>query len=170
MISYGGILDEITQIFLSTLIVYLLYGNKLGKYALFPLAIPVIIDSDHLLPMYSEGIKAFHSAIFISLLAAPFLIYGLIKMNKKMVFTGSVAYVIAIFNISMDLLEGGGISFMYPLSDSRYVLESTPSQNISLAVLTIVAFSIMTTYVLRVYLDLGRKGTGFTGEPHIGHS
>ena len=167
-ITYGGYVDELAQVFLSALVVYALYGTNLNRYAILPLLTPIIIDSDHLLPLYSSGIKAFHSAIFISLLVAPFIIYGFVHMNRKIIFAGAVTYVIAIFNISMDLLEGGAIFFMYPFSNTKYVLQESVSSNMTLSILFLVGFSITAVYVLRAYLDLDR--TGFTLEPHTGHS
>jgi len=167
-IGYAGVLDEAFQVLLSSLIVYALYGTFHTRYALFPLAIPLIIDSDHFLSAYSEGIKVFHSAAFISLLALPFIAYGLLKMDRRVMYMGAVAYVISVFNLSFDLLEGGGISFLYPFSDTRYVLQTSISTNMTVSLIMVVGFSLMAAYVLRIYLDLDR--TGFTGEPHIGHS
>ncbi len=167
-ITYGGYIDELAQVFLSALVVYALYGTNLDRYAILPLLTPLIIDSDHFLPLYSSGIKAFHSAIFISLLVAPFIIYGFVRMNRKFIFAGAVTYVIAILNISMDLLEGGAIFFMYPFSSTRYVLQESLSYNMTLSILFLVGFSMTAVYLLKSYLDLDR--TGFTAEPHIGHS
>ncbi len=167
-VGYGGALDEVMHVFLSSLIVYVLYRGKPDRYSLLPFAVPLIIDSDHFLPTYEEGLKVFHSAVFISILAVPFIVYGLVRMKKKIMFMGAVIYVVSIFNISMDLMKGGEITFMYPFSTTRYVLETSLTTNMRLSVLLLLGFSLMAAYVLRIYLDLDRNG--LTLEPHTGHS
>ena len=148
------------------MLIYILYGTLTSRLALIALSIPLLIDSDHLLPLYSEGIKAFHSMMFISILALIFVVYGLKRSNRSIMFMGGVAYSIGVLNISVDLLEGGHINFLYPFMSDSYVL--VPGESSYLSVFTLLIYSLMAAYALRIYLDLERKD--LTGEPQTGHS
>ena len=161
-----NILDETIQVALTAVLIYVLYGTLSNRLALIVLLIPLLIDSDHLLPLYSEGIKAFHSMMFISLLSLAFVIYGLKKHNRSIMFMGGVAYSAGVLNISIDLLEGGRINFLYPFMSDSYVL--VPGESSYLSILTLLIYSLMAAYAFRIYLDLERKD--LTGEPQTGHS
>ena len=130
-ITEGELDGEAIQILSSALLVHIFYGTFKNRYAVFSLFIPLIIDSDHLLPLYSSGIKAFHSMFFITILISPFICYGLLKLNREAIYSGAVVYVVSILNISIDLLQGGKISFLYPFSSTSYVLSALPSQEMT---------------------------------------
>ncbi len=171
-ITYEGIIDELFQLTLSAVVVTSISGGHFKKYMIPIFLTPIILDSDHFLPAYREGIKAFHSIAFISMIALPFLIYGLIKMEKAAIFSGASIYVIGIMNISIDLLEGGKICFGYPISRTSYVLSTYPSPAISTAGIFLMLMLLLSLlYIMRSYLwpsreELKNKRKDFYGDRH----
>jgi len=161
-LTRGDLAGEAIQILASALLVHILYGTFRTKYALVPLAIPFIIDSDHLLSIYSEGIKAFHSMFFITLIASPFICFGLVKMHREAIFAGAVVYVVSVLNISIDLLQGGIISFLYPFSNSAYVLNTSLSPDVAFGgMMAILFFTMSAAYAIHESLWGGER----TGAP-----
>ena len=172
-ITYQGIIDELFQLTVSGVIVTSMAGGHFKKYMIPVFLTPIIIDSDHFLPEYGDGIKAFHSIAFISMIALPFLIYGLIKMEKSAIFSGASIYVMGIMNVSIDLLEGGKICFGYPIYRTSYVLSTHPSPAISSAGIFLMLILLLSLlYIMRSYLwpskdELKNKRKDFYGDrPH----
>ncbi len=171
LITGGTVLDSLIQIFLSFLIVYSIYKtDRIREMFLLPL-ISLLIDSDHLLITYTEGIKAFHSIFFISLISLPFLAYGFARSNRKFESLGVTIYVVALFNVSWDLLEGGKISFLYPFSSQAYILDLSGADAAAsrMALMLFMGFFLGTAYIFSRYLEWESR-TGFRGAPHTGHA
>jgi len=109
-------LDGLFTVMLSFVAIHGIYGKgrifEIGALS----SIPLLIDADHLLPFYSQGVKAFHSIFLISVIILFLLFLGHLKGSKRLERIAVAAYAVALISISMDLIEGGKISFLYPLS------------------------------------------------------
>ncbi len=132
-------------------------------------AFPVAIDLDHLLPTYSAGIKAFHSVVFISLVSLGMLAYGYLKKSERMEKIGISVYVAAFLAISIDLLEGGRINFLYPLSGKSYVLSGQTANYPSILLIGLMCLALLTAYFLSFFLGKD-KGTVLRADPQTGHT
>ncbi len=117
-----GILD-ITMHTLFALIIAWMLCIRERKLEIFGLSLlPALMDSDHLLPLYYDGIKGFHSLFFIYVISGSLLAYGYLRNSDKAKRLGAVSFAILIFSMSLDLIEGGRIAFMYPFSSQAYAL------------------------------------------------
>ena len=117
-----AVIDSTVQAFFALILAWMLYRGKHRLWILGLALLPSVMDSDHLLPLYSEGIKAFHSLIFAYTLAGIPLIYGYAKDSDESKKLGISIFAILIMGMATDLLEGGKIAFMYPFSAQAYAL------------------------------------------------
>lgn len=150
-----GILD-ITIHGLFALIIAWMLCIRERKLEIFALSLlPVLMDSDHLLPLYYEGIKAFHSIFFIYAVSGSILAYGYLRDSDKARRLGAVSFAILSFSMMLDLIEGGRIAFMYPLSSQAYALPYFGAYQASkVAVLGVMVFVIGIVY----YYELSVEG------------
>ena len=131
-------------------------------------SIPLIIDADHLLPQYAQGIKAFHSIFLISLVSLSILSIGYLKKSRRLERIGVAAYAVAVISISVDLMEGGKISFLYPISTQEYVIGAgSPTQPALYVIALLVIVRSLSYFLEGSFLP---EGTVFKGEPHTGQA
>jgi hypothetical protein len=117
-----AVVDSTVQAFFALILAWMLYRGERKLWILGLAVLPVLMDSDHLLPLYAEGIKAFHSMLFVYFISGVPLAYGYIRNSDAYKKLGITAFAILMLSLSMDLLEGGKIAFMYPLSAQAYAL------------------------------------------------
>ena len=117
-----AVIDSTVQAFFALILAWMLYQGKHRLWILGLALLPALMDMDHLLPLYSKGIKAFHSLIFSYTLAGIPLIYGYARDSDESKEIGISIFAILMMAMSMDLLEGGKIAFMYPFSPQAYAL------------------------------------------------
>ncbi len=130
--------------------------------------IAVLIDIDHLLPTYSAGIKAFHSIIFISAVSFGIISCGHLMKSRRIERIGVSAYMVSFLAISLDLLEGGRINFLYPMSGDSYVLSGR--QTYATVLLTaLICIALITSYFLELFLGED-KSTVLRADPHTGQT
>ena len=148
-------MDSAVQIFFSILLAWMLCREE-RRLWIFGLALlPLIMDLDHLLPTYSQGIKAFHSMFFVYIISGTFLGYGYLRGSDRAKKLGIVSFTILIFSLSMDLLEGGRIAFLYPLSNQAYALPYFGvNEGSKVALLFLMLFSMGTTYTYEFFIPM----------------
>lgn len=151
-------IEAITETFFALILAWMLYGGS-HKYIIPLLALlPLIMDSDHLLITYSDGIKAFHSLFFIYAVAGSMLLYGYAHRHREAELAGITAFSVLIMGISLDLLEGGKITFMYPLSSQAYALPYFGAYGSSkMALISLVLLVLVLAYEYGSYITKERS-------------
>ncbi len=149
-----GISDVVMHTLFAVVIAWMLCIRERKMEILALSLLPMLMDADHLLPLYFEGMKAFHSLIFIYLISGSVLAYGYLKNSDKAKRMGAISFAILIFSLSLDLLEGGKISFLYPLSTQTYALPYYGvSEASKFAVLGVLIFVIAVVYQYEMSLE-----------------
>ena len=126
-----AVIDSTVQAFFALVLAWMLYRGEKRPWIFAIALLPAVMDMDHLLVTYSQGIKAFHSLFFVYTISGAFLLYGYLKNSETSKKLGITIFAVLIFSLSMDLLEGGKIAFMYPLSSQAYALPYFGSSQIS---------------------------------------
>ena len=109
--------------------------------------LPMVMDLDHFLPAYASGIKAFHSLAFVYLISGSMLAYGYLKGSETARNLGTISFAVLILSLSMDLLEGGKIAFLYPFSPQAYALPYFGTYQFSrLGIIGVMMFSLVSAY------------------------
>ena len=109
--------------------------------------LPMLMDLDHLLSTYASGIKAFHSLTFVYLISGSMLAYGYLKGSETARNLGIIGFAVLILSLSMDLLEGGKIAFLYPFSKQAYALPYFGIyQSSKFGIIGVMMFSLVSAY------------------------
>ena len=151
-----AVIDSTVQTFFALVLAWTLYRDDGKSWVLLLSLLPVFMDLDHLLPTYSQGIKAFHSMFFVYIISGTFLGYGYLRGSDRAKKLGIVSFTILIFSLSMDLLEGGRIAFLYPLSNQAYALPYFGvNEGSKIGVAVFMMFLLLTVYAYE--RSLGRE-------------
>lgn len=157
-------MDEFFTVALAFVALHAIYGKLRFSEFIGLSLIPLVIDADHLLPLYGEGIKAFHSIFLISLLSLSIISTGYLKNSRRLERVGVGSYAVAVISLSTDLIEGDKIRFFYPISTQQYV--STPVASLQLVLyIAILIIVLSLSYLLLAFL---RDDVVFRGIPHTG--
>ncbi len=149
-----GMSDVVMHTLFAVVIAWMLCIRERKMEILALSLLPMLMDADHLLPLYFSGIKAFHSLIFIYVISGSILAYGYLRDSDRAKRLGAVSFAILIFSLSLDLLEGGRISFLYPISAQTYALPYYGAYEASkFAVLGVLMFVIAVVYHYEISLE-----------------
>ena len=75
------------------------------------------------------------------------LAYGYLKGSKNARNLGTTSFAVLILSLSMDLLEGGKIAFLYPFSPQAYALPYFGTYQFSkFALIGVMMFSLVSAY------------------------
>ena len=156
-----AVIDSTVQAFFALVLAWMLYRGEKRPWIFLMALLPALMDTDHLLVTYSQGIKAFHSLFFVYIISGAFLGYGYLKNSETFKKLGITTFAVLIFSLSMDLLEGGKIAFMYPLSSQAYALPYFGASQVSkTALISSLLLLVAGAYSYEVSLTHTAKGKG----------